>query len=592
MRSALHTISRPENFFFADLPPESTKLFEVPPALVEYFNPTQSVQGESFELLAFPQFHRHKHDGQCCTPPQLDTWESIERIAAENLIRGKLIQALNGIEDEVLREWLRGAARNDKELLTVLGHITPEARIGLCAELIGLSAQDEYAQSFFRDKIDNMLFYLSAGEKIALFERIEPRKQSSYAAGILRSAGSVAELENLSSALVQHSPALANSQTFKELQAQAWILTATAPYADMLEQIRSSDIVQHEKEIVSLFDEITKLIKNSPFAKTDAAKDILHSISDTKQRLLEDLKMGNELRGTILEREVASLRIELLYGVNISYGKSDYLGVLAARDACDYGDFGLFAPELADEQAVNELLRWRIDEIDAIEDVLRSISFRHLHFTAQLRDIELVSSLGRGVLGARYHADGRIKIANMTRDNVALEAHYEGVSSLKIVLAHEIGHGVQIGGTGGGFQRQPDGNYDFHPGEPEIDFDEYADLSGWTVYPKDRVAEGSNPWSITLDGVEYPLEQEIEHQGKKLMLLYNSWAGLLISFDAEADFSRRWYAKVSPWEDFAEAFSEYLYLPERLLQDAPEKFWHLERELRRYIGDERFYPGL
>ena len=67
---------------------------------------------------------------------------------------------------------------------------------------------------------------------------------------------------------------------------------------------------------------------------------------------------------------------------------------------------------------------------------------------------------------------------------------------------------------------------------------------------------------------------------------------LIASYVADAHFSHDPYAKASPWEDYAEAFCEYLFLPERLIEHAPEKFQFLEEEFKRYSNNEALMQRL
>ncbi len=149
-------------------------------------------------------------------------------------------------------------------------------------------------------------------------------------------------------------------------------------------------------------------------------------------------------------------------------------------------------------------------------------------------------------------------------------------------MAHEIGHALQIGDGPGGIYFPDHTDPYFGSGEEVHDFDEWINLSGWKAYDRARISPGERPGTVKVDGVELPLATPVELDGCRVILQYNPGWNLLTSYNADADFSSRWYAKTSPWEDFAEAFSEYLYLPERLINDAPHKFKHLEQEFKRY----------
>ena len=92
---------------------------------------------------------------------------------------------------------------------------------------------------------------------------------------------------------------------------------------------------------------------------------------------------------------------------------------------------------------------------------------------------------------------------------------------------------------------------------------------------------------VEINGQRLPLDTACWFEGEEVIFQYDEDTQVLIRYDANSQFSSRWYARTSPWEDFAEAFSEYLLAPEQLIAAAPEKFQHLELELRRYQNDER-----
>ena len=132
-------------------------------------------------------------------------------------------------------------------------------------------------------------------------------------------------------------------------------------------------------------------------------------------------------------------------------------------------------------------------------------------------------------------------------------------------------------------------------GELRYSFRDYMNLSEWHLVDRDRytvkLKEGKEEavlykeYIITIDGKQYESGDTVKIDGKRWTIKYSGW-GALWAFDEDSDFSQRWYAKASPWEDFAEAYATYLYLPERLIKNAPEKFLHLELEFKVYQDNE------
>jgi hypothetical protein len=223
-------------------------------------------------------------------------------------------------------------------------------------------------------------------------------------------------------------------------------------------------------------------------------------------------------------------------------------------------------------------------DIAEIDSILAGLPEGRLLLTPLIHRIELVETLGENVLGARYQDDGRIKIARIALDHPGISAAVHNVSSLVFVLTHELGHSFQIGGGKAGYVIEG-GVIDFAPGEPTIDFREFAALAGWEVIEPQRYELGERFGIVVLDGRELPCGAPVEHRGRRIVLSLNPFTGILVSVDADAEFSRRWYSRTSPWEDFAEAFAYYHTCPEILIIDAPQKFRHLDEEFRRYSTD-------
>ena len=67
------------------------------------------------------------------------------------------------------------------------------------------------------------------------------------------------------------------------------------------------------------------------------------------------------------------------------------------------------------------------------------------------------------------------------------------------------------------------------------------------------------------------------------MLVHDEITDQIYSYRKDAAFSLGVrFRTLNPWEDWVEAFTEYIYLPERLITYAPQKFIYFEQELRKY----------
>jgi hypothetical protein len=257
-------------------------------------------------------------------------------------------------------------------------------------------------------------------------------------------------------------------------------------------------------------------------------------------------------------------RLETRFGVNIGYGDDGFLKL--------------------DPHSSRLSKSWTLEDLKDIRSILETIPESHLLFTPLLREIQRVPLLAPGVLGARYE-NGVIKIADSAFNHAGVTESYEGISSLRIVLMHEIGHGIQIGRGSSWVTFSTDGTPIIGNGEDLYDFSEFLKIGGWRAYEKGRVREATSSSRIFLDDKELPLGQPIDLNGEQVVLKYFKGPNILMSYRGGAEFSHRDYSHASPWEDFAEAFAEYMFLPKRLIKDAPEKFRHLDQEFRRYHGD-------
>ncbi|MCB0352047.1 MAG: hypothetical protein KDD64_00930 [Bdellovibrionales bacterium] len=489
-------------------------------------------------------------------------------------------------------------SENVKERLAVLEHVSSEARIQFCSRILSLAGVETPASIFVSEKLDNALQFLSPAEKTQLTVFALESNLSDSVDEILRACDTLEELsEVVSGSGIESLLSLQNSQV-NELVAQS-ILGSSIREIEF--RVPTREEISTEGGITnslnSLLDqmEIVRTIVSShpELGTTATAQEYLATIVSNLSELNDELSQASgelsELQD-IVQRYWKMAELEFRYGIDISntdsFAQSDQVA-----DLCHLGDFGLdagSAPEETTESSETARLRWEMRHLEQIERVLERIPEAELLFTPMLHRVELVDSLGWGVLGARYHANGVIQIAELALDHTGMAQSYQGENSLAIVLAHEMGHGVQIGDGPAGIYYPTTGQDPYFGGGEAIhNFDEWMKLSDWTVYDRSRYEPSENAGYVVVDGQELKVGQPVAFNGKTIVLTYNQWYDVLYSYDAESDFSNRWYAKSSPWEDFAEAFSEYLFLPERLIQDAPEKFKHLDLEFRRYADDSR-----
>lgn len=127
---------------------------------------------------------------------------------------------------------------------------------------------------------------------------------------------------------------------------------------------------------------------------------------------------------------------------------------------------------------------------------------------------------------------------------------HSGAMVAKDMLAHEIGHMVQMNG----------GRWD------PAKIKEFSQLSGWTEVYEDGTSE-------VADGID-------NRTGE--MLKYDSG---LVKPNRTDNFVSQ-YAKADPIDDFAESYRAYLNDPESLMKLAPSKFLFLNAQSGKYTSSE------
>ncbi len=498
------------------------------------------------------------------------------------------------LTNESLREYYTAPERTVKERAGVLAHLSTDNRLTLLSSLLERAGQERAIFETLADKLDNLLYYTSPQERGELLCSVVLSAPSDLASiqteQVLRASRSIDDLRQVvkyadsASLLALGDREVNNYVALAELH--PLLSQVPLPGIDTIETSQES-LAQSSQAIYDAVTEIAQTLEgHSELLNSDYVYELSRALAGTLTSFEQEMNQAtspDELQ-SVLQRYSKIIELEVTYGVHLTTGASDYLSRVADADIdiCSADEFGVDLPQ---ELASAAPLTWTLDDLREIESVLTSLPESDLHMTPLLNTIELVPSLGYGVLGARY-TTGTIKIAQISIGLTSIAEQYEGRSSLAVVLAHEIGHGIQISDGPSGIYIDNEGNFYFGEGASLHDFDEWIELSDWQMIHRDRYEPGTTPGTIMLDGVEVPLETPIEHNGERMVLLYRADYDILTSYNPDADFSSRWYAKTSPWEDFAEAFSEYILVPERLAQDAPLKFLHLEEEFKLYVNNE------
>lgn len=219
---------------------------------------------------------------------------------------------------------------------------------------------------------------------------------------------------------------------------------------------------------------------------------------------------------------------------------------------------------------------WSERELSVVSSLLKKLPPLGIVSTPGLFEIRKMAEIDDGdTLGARY-GDGPIEISMDALQNQYVRSEYAGVNSLAMVLCHELGHAFKFGRWGDkaivGSQEELEGEAHARYG-----FAEYIAISGWQVIPRYRYELIHADFAVRLDETtEVPLNYPVHFEGKQVIFVYDEDSSTLFSYRADAAFSLHDYGRTSPYEDWAEAFSEYVLLPRRLVAYSPEKFAFFE----------------
>jgi hypothetical protein len=232
---------------------------------------------------------------------------------------------------------------------------------------------------------------------------------------------------------------------------------------------------------------------------------------------------------------------------------------------------------------------WTPELAKKLVDTVRLVPESERLMTPKLREFILAKVR---VLGER-RSSGRIVISYRGEIINRRRSEYEGASPLTVLLIHEMAHGIQWGHE----ERPVDWDYStgeiFSPNNPLIDFAGFLELSGWRVLGTYAESQLIARTAIQLHGKIYPLNRPVREAPSSLenpeappipepIVFRRGIAEILFYHRVDAEFSLNAYSSTDPFEDFAEAFTEYIVCPDRLIECAPEKFHFMEIHFRKY----------
>lgn len=480
-------------------------------------------------------------------------------LMASTSVRSLLNGLANGLSDEDLREQFTQPGLSTKDLLGVLRYVTPEKRVEFLEKLFELDSLGSSAQEFVEGKLDNALHFTSQSERELLIKRLlsseNPASKADYIEALLEGSKNLTELKE----------------------------TIDSVGADRLLALGDSGVKEAVATGVLLSELSSMELPELPVANASQAElsEFLDAMGQALSDRIEAVEAHDELRGSRAYNEAKSA-LEF----DLRYLNQDRATATSVEQLRELGDTlrtmveveSRFGVSLTHTESGPDARRWTSKDVKEIKQLLEHFPEDTLLFTPILHDIKRVDEI-QGAYAARYW-DGVIRVADICIDDQFIQRAYGVGSSLQLVLAHEIGHGIQLGLHPSSLEQTPDGGVEFSKGDPIYDFAEWMEISGWTVYSPDDVEILNGGQSAQIGDQEYPIGVPVDIDGTSVILQYQR--GLLYSFDTDAPFSLDPYSRTNPWEDFAEAFCEYIMIPERLIEFAPEKFIFLEKEFRLY----------
>jgi hypothetical protein len=210
--------------------------------------------------------------------------------------------------------------------------------------------------------------------------------------------------------------------------------------------------------------------------------------------------------------------------------------------------------------------------------------------TPRLREIALSKIVPRN--GAERSYSGRISFDYPGQVHRGNDKRYNGAPFLTRLLVHELAHSIQMGHEGKVFDWDKSTGELLSPNNPMIDLKGFCDLSGWRVVGWFERSAFVGNTAIVIAGKEYPFDRPLKIDlpvelaagsvRTPCTVILRAGRNGVFCHAPDAQFSLESYAMTDPHEDFAEAFTEYIICPDRLIELAPEKFHFMEIHFRVY----------
>lgn len=474
----------------------------------------------------------------------------------DKISRDLLNEIVDSIPSKVTRASFDESRQSTDKLFDVLRVATPEQRQGFVAEMITLALSGEVGRKYVEGKLSAILRYSPPAERAATVKGLlvdqENKEQIGLAERILRISSDLKTLAEV----VENVGAETFAQQINPLREYVahLVIGIDIRQSKQPEKLGANakigTIVRRLAELTETLKERIEICDSQPeLAQTRVAKMYRDAAKYNLNWIRRELK-DPESAGVVGFREFANMMImksalEANYCVSLTVART---------------------------KQIEEQRRWTTTDIEDIAHVFGKIGEGRILFTPLLHEIRRVASIKDEdakeeddddlVTFAVRHSDGCIEVSDEAIDDKGLKKQYDGLSSLRPALCHEIGHGLQIGKhcalSINSAKERING-----PGDALYDFDRWLEISGWIVYDRKRWKSAHDDQAVLIDQKStLPLETPVQHEGKWLVLRMDKDEKMLYAHRFDAEFSLRDYSRTTPWEDWAEAFTEYMLLPE------------------------------
>jgi hypothetical protein len=203
----------------------------------------------------------------------------------------------------------------------------------------------------------------------------------------------------------------------------------------------------------------------------------------------------------------------------------------------------------------------------------------------------LLSKMTTNNIGERRRS-GRIAIDYPGACLLQRDHRYQDAPGLAVVLLHEVGHSIQFGRLFFTKWNRQSGEV-IAPNDPVIDLKGFLEISGWRAVKECSPSDWVTGEAIIINETVFPLNRPINIalplspsqpmlSSRETVILTHGWHNMFYCHRPDAKFSLCSSSTEDPFEDWAEAFTEYLLCPDQLITLAPEKFHYMEIHFRHY----------